>query len=230
MIRVCALIAAAVALTPMRADGSISYLSQERSVSAATSFDGAAQSVMAADFGPFVETVDLSVSFPTVAGGVGENRGRAGIDCELDPNRVRLSGAFVVAGGEAVVAGGGTEQVFGEGRVFLRVTFEITELSQFDLLASPRLAGEPGDRFKIVLEQVGGDGSVLFALDENDPAQAVNETGEFLPGVYELEYEAQLTSAGPESLGEVSFELRVPTPGAIALLIMPGAAAARRRR
>ncbi len=221
------LFAAPALLAPAGATGAISYLTQDRTISAATSFDGGMQTISAADFGPFVDVAQLAVTFPAVGGGTGENAARAGIDCHLDPNLISVIGDLSASGGLAV---GGLDPLFGEARISVAVSFEITDASPFFLMANPRPSAFAGDRFKLVFKQLDGAAEVFVDLDESTPPEAVNLSGQLAPGLYEVEYEVQFTSFGDDLSSSVAFSLQVPGPSALAVLGLPIASRARRRR
>ena len=204
-----------------------SYLSQDRSITATTTADGATKTLSAPDFAPFVDNLQLSTPFDAAGGGTGTNTADAGIDCQLDPNAIITKGSLGGTGGLAVVAGDPTT-VLGEAGAVVRATFVLDFDSPFTLIASARPDLDPKDRYRVKLEDLTRGGDVFF-LDESSPPQAVNMTGTLLKGEYSLEFEVEITVAGSETLRDFNFLLQVPSPGAgIALLL--GLPVFRRRR
>jgi hypothetical protein len=187
------------------AGADVVYLTQDRSITVMTSADGNVQDASAPDFGPFLQSLALSTPFPTPTGGTGVNGATAGIDCQLDPNAIRVVGSLSGSGGIGVVAGQQTVQ-FGEAQARINTTVHITEGTPFRLTASPRPSTRPGDRFKIKLKDETRH-TVLFLLDESSPPQAVDMAGTFAAMDLELEYQVELTVDGPEVLRDFSFHL-----------------------
>lgn len=221
-----ALLALAVAAAPSRAD--LIYQTQDRFITASTTYDQNTQTLTSPGFGPFVENLNLSTMFPAPGGGTGTNEAAVGIDCELDPNAIRVSGSLLGEGGLAVTGTGTTLQM-AEARARVAVDFHLDAATSFNLFSTPRPSTRPGDRFKIKLEDRTAH-IVLFFIDEGMPAQTVNLNGVLGVGDFSLEYECEMTVDGPQSLAEYQFNLTVPAPSGAALLACAGLFAVRRRR
>jgi hypothetical protein len=184
------------------------YVFQDRSIAATTSYNNNVQSTVAPTFAPFVQNLDLVTEFPIPGGGTATNRGRVGIDCQLDPNAIRVSGSLTGAGGLAVV-GGGTALQFGEATARVDVRFRLDEATPYTMLATPRPSTRAGDRFKIKLKNETTS-EILFLLDETMPVQAVNVSATLPAGEFELEYQVELTVDGPETLRDFEFRFLLP--------------------
>ncbi|MFN9969544.1 MAG: hypothetical protein ACK58T_06560 [Phycisphaerae bacterium] len=128
----CALSVASLSL------GAVTYLTQDRSITAATSFDGSLQTITAPDFNPFVQTINLSTNFPALNNTIGLNEAVAGIDCHLDPNNIKASGRLLARGG--MTADGNTVAA-GSAQATVRTTFRVDSASAFK--SSPRPAPWP---------------------------------------------------------------------------------------
>ncbi len=223
-----AVAAAALAAGAPCALADISYLDQNRSITAATSADANTQTLFAPDFAPFVESLNLSTTFDAVGGGTGINAAGAGIDCQLDPNAIVVTGSLSGAGGLSVT-GGSPKLVFSESAVRISTSFHLNTDTPYSLLATARPSSHPNDRFKIKVEDVTHN-LVLVFVDESMPPQAIDTGGIMLAGDYSLEFEAQLTIEGEETLKDFAFNLQVPSTGAPALAVIAGAFGLRRRR
>lgn len=205
----------------------VTYLTQDRSISAATSADGNSQTISATDFGAFVRSLNLSTTFDTPGGGIGVNAAGAGIDCQLDPDAIVVNGSLFGAGGLSIVNGTPTLQS-GDAAVNVSVSFQIDVASPFSLFASRRPSDNPGDRFKIKLKDPNGN--FLLFVDQDMPAQDVSLSGVLLPGEYSLEYEAQFSVEGEETLRNLSFNLQIPSVGGMGMMAAAGGLVLRRRR
>lgn len=205
------------------AHGAVTFLSQARSVTAATSADANTQTVSAPDFAPFVTLLSLAASFPTPGGGTGTNTAQAGIDCQIDPNGVQLLGRLTAAGGLNI---NGLVEV-GETAAEVIVTFAIDAPTPISLVAGPR-GTVPGDRFKIKLHPLVGD-DILF-VDDSMPPQSVDFQTLLAVGTYTLEYEIELTADGATASHDFNMSFAVPGPGAAGLVPLGLLAAGRRRR
>lgn len=211
------------------AHASVTYLTQERSISALISFDGSMQSASALDFGAFVDTVGVSATFPAAGGGEGINAAEAGIDCHLDPNRLRLDGTLSGAGGTSTLPGGGTAIEFGNASVITNVAFELDAATMISLIALPRPSLDPEDEFKIKFQSLSG-GTVLFELDETSAPEDVNLVMFLEAGQYKIEYEAEVTVSGDGTTKSFGFDLLVPAPATVVFALCPGVLGLRRRR
>lgn len=223
-----AAVAAWAAVGAATANAQVTYLTQDRSITAETSYDANVQTVSAGDFGPFAAAVDLEVGFTTPDGEAGVNEAHAGIDCQLDPNAIVASGNLSAGGGLALV-GGESTLVFGEAAAAIQTSFAITDATPFRLMASPRPSSDPKDRFKIKLEDQINN-IVLFYLDETMAAQVVDVAGLLAPGQYALEYQVEFTIWGPETLSDFYFKMEIPAPGTMGLAAAGALFSARRRR
>lgn len=207
--------------------GAVTYLTQDRSITAATTFDGTAQTVAAPDFARFAQTINLSTTFPGLNNTVGLNEAVAGIDCQLDPNKIKATGRLLARGGTSFVNGKDTVES-GSASATIRTTFHLDSASAFQLVASPRPLAGPKDKFKLKIESA--DTGVILLLDESTPPAAVNTAGLFAAGDYSLEYQIELSAE--DGTFDDSFEmvLVIPTPGVLGLAGSGVLAVARRRR
>lgn len=217
----------AVVIVAGTASGAMSFLTQARSVTASTTFDGQTDTKAAPDFNPFVQTASVATFFPSVTG-TSINRAVAGIDCHLDPNKIKVVGSLAAAGGLSLVNGEQAEEI-GDAVALVSLSFHIDADSPFVLAASARPSSNPKDKFKIKLAGPGG-GNVVFFMDEKVPAQSVQFAGVLGAGDYTLEYEAELSSGGPDTQSEYAFTLDIPAPSVAALLGVCGLGLLRRRR
>ncbi|MEX2218551.1 MAG: hypothetical protein WD749_07280 [Phycisphaerales bacterium] len=204
------------------------YLSQARAITAETTYNTTIQTLTAPGFGPFVESLNLSVPFPLAGGGTGVNAAATGIDCQLDPNAIRISGSLAGSGGVAIVGGQPVPQA-GEAGAEVGTTFRILAPTPISMIGTPRPSTNPGDRFQVKLENLTTQ-TVLFLLDETMPVQPVSFSGILPPGDYNFEFEAELRVDGPHSLAQYSLIVTVPSPAGGGVLAMAGLLAARRRR
>lgn len=194
------------------------YENQSRSITVFTSFDGASQTASAADFGPFDATISLSTPFPTPDGGVLTNVADAGIDCELDPNRIRLFGSLIAAGGISALPDGGTAIQFGQAAASAGALFQLTYPTPLRLTSLPRPNVNPEDKFTIKLRKRGGGGgggggnTEIVSLDETSAPQALNLQLLLLPGTYDLSFEVEVTVAGDEASSPYGLDLFLPSP------------------
>ncbi len=207
--------------------GGIGFLTQDRSITASTSADGNSQTIAAPGFGAFVASLNLSTTFQTPGGGTGTNKAGAGIDCQLDPDAIVVNGSLFGAGGLSV--GTGTPRLeTGDAAVSVSVGFQLDVATPFSLFASRRPSDNPGDRFKIKLKDPNGN--LLVFVDQTMPAQEVNLSGVLIPGVYSLDYEAQFSVDGDETIRDLSFNMQVPSAGGLGLLAASAGLLVRRRR
>lgn len=209
----------------LQARAGVTYQTQSRVISAATSFDGNAQTASAPDFGRFQAGLTLATEFVGTGGTLQENTAVAGIDCQLDPNAILVNGSLSAAGGLELTGG---KAVTGDAAVALSIQFTLDQATAFSLRASRRPSDSDKDRFKIKLESAGG---TIVMIDQNDPAQELDLAGTLPAGVYSLEYQAELKIEGPETLRDYYFDLVVPAPGSVSFAaLVLGASACRRRR
>jgi hypothetical protein len=199
--------ALAACASGLAAHADVTYLLQERSITATTSADGVIQTVAAPDFAPFVTQIDLATMFNTPGGGTAPNMAHVGIDCQLDPNAIRVIGTLSGAGGISLIGGSQVLQ-FGEAAARIDTNFEVAAATPFRMTASPRPSAHPGDRFKIKLKDETRH-IVLFFLDETMPPQAVDLSGTFNPGELSIEFQTELTVDGPETLRDFSFNITI---------------------
>jgi len=208
------------------AGASVTYLTQARTISATNTVDGLVQSKTAPDFASFVDLVSSSAIFVKPTGGTGTTSGGSGIDCQLDPNGVKLRGKLSAAGGLAL-SGGKPAVELGEAGVIVNLTFHLDEATAFALYVSPRPFGLVDDRFKFKFE--GDVAGKLISITDKDPSQAVNLEGVLPAGDYALEFEAQFRGDGEEVSSLYELGLSIPTPGTLAMLPFAGLLARRRR-
>ena len=210
-----------------RAGAEIVYSTQERSVSALTEFDMAAQTASASDFGPFLGGVGLSVLFPTPGGGAGENAASAGIDCQIDPLAIRATGTIGGSGGLALV-GGDPLQVAGEAGAIVKVQFSLLVDTPFRLFSTARPNGNLRDRFKLKLEDIDNATDVFF-IDEDSPPQVVDIDGTLTAGNYFLEFQLESKFGEGATFADFALLFQVPAPGAGMAISIGGVFASRRR-
>jgi hypothetical protein len=207
----------------------VSLVSQQRAISALTTFDANTVAAAAPDFAPFVTTVTSTVAFPIGGGGTNFNVASTTINCTVDPNDIRASGVLQAAGGVALV-GGVPTTVDGEAGVLIVVTFDVTIPTPFRLTAAPRPSTDPRDEFELELSEDTGLVEIIH-LRETDPAQHVDLVGLLQPGRYTLQYHLEYTQSGAVQTAEYGVTLLVPAPGAgLAGVVLVGGLARRRRR
>lgn len=187
------------------AAGDVTYLTQARSVTVLTSANNATQTLAAPDFGPFNATANLATTFPTPGGGSSPNEAVAGIDCQLDPNAIRVIGSLSGSGGLSIIGGNQVLQ-FAEAAARVQTLFHVSAGTPFRLTASPRPIGGPNDRFKIKLKNETTS-QVLLELDETMPPQSVDFSGLLDAADIEFEFQMELMVDGPESLAGFAVNL-----------------------
>ncbi|MBY0113984.1 MAG: hypothetical protein K2Y21_14300 [Phycisphaerales bacterium] len=217
----CALSVASLSL------GAVTYLTQARSITASTSFDGALQTLSAPDFNPFVQTINLSTTFPAFNNTIGKNEAVAGIDCQLDPNKIKALGRLTAAGGTSFVNGKDKAEE-GNASVSIRTTFHLDADSAYQLVTTPRPLAGPKDKFTLKIESVNL--GVIIFLDESSPPTAINQAGFFAAGDYSLEYQVEITSSNGSLDDTFEMTLTIPTPATAAALLLGAGLATRRRR
>lgn len=220
-----AVLAAALVAPAVRAD--LVYSSQLRQVTATTTFDAQTQTSTAPDFGAFSDQISLSVQFPGLGGTTGVNSAQAGIDCQLDPNRIRASGRLSGSGGLRTSDGGPEVEEIGEAHVRVSVEFDVSAATPIQLLALPRPTTDPRDNFSLRLRR---GGNTIFALDETQPAQNVDFLATLAPGSYSFEFEMTLHGSVNPSAADYSVQLLAPAPGGAGVAGLLALAAGRRRR
>lgn len=222
------LVAATLAGTCASAD--VVLLSQERSITASTSFDENVVTRQASDFSAFVETAAATVEFPSADGGLLTNTADSTINCIVDPNAIRAFGSLGASGGIGLV-GGRPEPVFGEAAATVYVEFQVLADTPFSLLASPRPSTSEEDEFELEFSAlVGGADEVEFRIDERDAPQWVERTGILTPGTYAIQYTVELTGDAAREAGAYSFSLTIPAPGVGVAGLGLGLLGLRRRR
>lgn len=207
--------------------GAVTYLTQDRSISAATTFDGTAQTLVAPDFGRFTQTINLSTTFPSLNNTVGLNEAVAGIDCQLDPNKIKATGRLLARGGTSFAAG--KDQVeSGSASASVRTTFHLDAAAAYQLIATPRPLAGAKDKFKLKIESA--DTGIILLLDESTPPTAVNTAGVFAAGDYALEYQIELSAEDGTFDDSFDMTLVIPSPGTLVVAAIAGIAGVRRRR
>jgi hypothetical protein len=190
------------ALVSSRAWGGILYTAQERTITVATSADGAVQTAAAADFGVFSDLVSLQTNFALPGGGLGVNAAEAGIDCQLDPNRIKLWGSVFGAGGV-----GATGVVSGRASVVLSVNVTLGASELVSVASRPRPNVNPEDVFKVKVRRTGNGGGVVLLVDQRDAPTALDTLVHLPAGDYSVEYQAEVTVVGGEATSDVGFLL-----------------------
>jgi hypothetical protein len=218
----CGVVVGSLAVTAARGD--LIYTSQNRFVEVETSANAQVLTDAAEDFGPFVTTLTSSVIFQTPTGPA-ENEGTSSIDCQLDPNAIIATGSLTGEGGLNV---NGNLEV-GEAEAFVFVTFTITELTPWQILASQRPSDNPEDEWEIELENVG-TGTNIFRIDETAPPQSVNVSGMLQPGTYSIQFEVEMSVASAEETETFDFLFAIPSPGGVSAFAVASLVACRRRR
>lgn len=222
------LIAATLAGTCASAE--VVLLTQARSITASTSFDGNVVSRQASDFSAFVETAAATVQFPSADGGLLTNTADSTINCIVDPNAIRAFGSLGASGGIGLV-GGRPEPVFGEAAATIYVEFQVTADTPFSMLVSPRPSTSEGDEFQVELSTLaGGTDGIEFRIDERDAPQWVDRAGILTPGTYAIRYTVELTGDAAREAGEYTFSFAIPAPGVGVAGLGLGLLGLRRRR
>lgn len=200
------LAAAAIALAATHAAAvDVTLLTQERTITARTSFDANAIAVAAPDFLPFNQTVTASVTFPTPGGGTAVNAATTTINCLANPNKMLASGTLSGAGGTAQV-GAALQPVIGETRTFLSITFDVSAARAYRVSASPRPSTDPADAFELELKSLT-TGDHLVAIDDTMPPQTVWVAGTLAPGRYSIKYKVEFTTRADAASAPYTFTL-----------------------
>lgn len=180
----------------------VALLTQQRSITAATTSNGNSQTVAAADFAPFVRSLNLSTTFIGPTGPV-TNVAISRIDCQIDPNAIRAFGNLTGAGGQIASTG---ETEIGDAKAAILVTFQVGSPVPFNLVAAQRPDLHPTDDFIIELKDLTRNVR-LFVLDQSDPPQAVDVSGTLQPGQYSMKYRVEATFDGTENSRAFNFNL-----------------------
>lgn len=180
-------------------------LTQERTITARTSFDANAVEAGAPNFLPFAQTVTASVSFPVAGGGTAVNTATTTINCLANPNKILSSGTLSGAGGTAQT-GASLTPVIGETRSSLIITFDIAAPTPYRLVASPRPSDDPADSFEIELKNTD-TGAHLVTVDETMPPQAVSMNSVLPPGRYMIKYKVEFTTRADTAVAPYTFIL-----------------------
>jgi len=185
--------------------GEFLYTVQERTIAVSTAADGAVEVASANDFAPFVADLALRTTFATPDGGTGLNAAEAGIDCHLDPNRIRLIGRIFGAGGTGVFADGTVGVIDGHAELALRVDVTLSGAELVSVASRPRPNVNPEDKFKIKIRRTGGEGTVVFQIDETSPPTEVDTLISLPAGDYSVEYQSEITVLEGEASSDIGF-------------------------
>lgn len=192
--------------------GAVVYTDQERTITVSTAADGAVQAASATDFAPFVDELALRAPFATPDGGTGVNTAEAGIDCHLDPNRIRLIGRILGAGGTGVFADGTIGTFGGHAAMALRVHVALGGDELVSVASRPRPDVNPDDAFTVKIRRTGGDGTVVLLIDETSSPTALDTLLTLPAGNYSIEYETEITVVNGEASSDAGFILLTRSP------------------
>ncbi|CAG0991761.1 hypothetical protein PHYC_02337 [Phycisphaerales bacterium] len=209
------------------ASADVTFLTQERRVTALATYDGSTAQQSAPNFDPFDAQVNVSTMFPT-PGGPAVNDAHAGISCTFEFGRVRARGRLEGQGG---VPEGGS-QVFGRATVLVDFTFEITHADEWRLEAlslDGSGGGVDGGMYEILFRSLD-TGQTLFFANNGSQIDGGSFRGPIEPGRYNVSYISELRSGGDDHLDDYEFEFRAPTPAAATILLAGLASFTRRRR
>lgn len=220
-------IAAGASAAALPAAAAVTYTSQVRTVSATTDADGVTVSRSAPDFSRFTDNASRLVPITTNTG-TGTNAADSGIDCILDPNAITAVGTLSGSGGLAVINGTPT-LVAGEAAAVIRIAFTITDPTPFRLTATARPTDDPGDRYKLKLDDLTR-AATLVDVDQNDPIAPVDALGVLQPGNYMFEYELEAHFDADTALRTYALNFAIPAPSTAAALLFALAPLGRRRR
>ena len=184
---------------------SVTLLTQERTVTARTSFDANVVTASAPNFQPFATTVTASVNFPASGGGTGANSATTTINCLANPNKILSSGTLAGSGGTAQV-GAMEQDVLGECKTSLLVNFNVTTPTPYRLTATPRPSDDPVDSFEIKLRNEDAH-DTLAEVDQTMPAQGIATNGVLAPGHYSIRYTVEFTVRAGSSTAPYNFLL-----------------------
>ncbi len=199
---VWAIVAGTVVGIGPAAVANVTFQSQQRSISVATTSNGGSQIASAPSFAPFVQNLVLSTTFPG-ADGPTPNVSAGRIDCQIDPNAIRASGFCGGSGGVRASTG---EPEVGECNVSILVTFVVDTPTAFNLVAAPRPALRPTDEFKLELKDQTRHDQLVY-LSELDAPRQVGTSGTLQPGTYSMRYKVEGTFDGAEMSRDFSFNL-----------------------
>ena len=191
----------AVCLASM-AGADVTFLTQQRSITAVTTANGGSQTLIAPDFAPFVQSLNLSATFAGPNGPV-TNVAISRIDCQIDPNSIRALGNLAGAGG--VLASTGEVEI-GDAKASIFITFQVNSPLPFNLVAAARPALHPTDDFLIEFKDITRNTRV-FVLDMGDPPAAVNVSGTLQPGQYWMKYRVEGTFDDAAASRDFGFNL-----------------------
>ncbi len=203
--RLCTLLIAFAGVVPA-AHAQVTLLTQDRVITVSTTADGNVQSLAAANFDPFVQSLLITTTFTAPDGTQVPNTAGTGIDCVVDPNAIRARGTLTGQGGLNIF--GQPEEGEADASVF--VTFSVATPTPYRLYATPRPSDNPRDEFEIELANMGTH-QRLFLLRETAPPQTVDMTGVLAPGTYSIQYQVEYTSAGPQSVRNFNFNFTLGT-------------------
>ncbi len=212
------------------AAGGVTFLSQERRITAHTTFDGGTVEAAATGFELFETTVNASVLFPS-AQGPRENFANAGISCTFEFGKFRARGELEGAGGVAVLPGG-PQTVVGSATAYTMFTFETDEVYPWQVRADSldgSGGGENGGDFEVVLRSLDS-GEVIFFADRSSGLDGTDVGGILPAGRYSVSYTTDLIADDEGHGDEYDFEFRVPGPGTVSAVAVAGLALLRRRR
>lgn len=219
---VCIGLGSALASSGAHAD--IVFLTQSRTITAATTANADTLTSSAANFAPFVDDLQSTALFSGPLGVPRVNRARTTITSILDSNSIRTNTRFECEGGEN--DNGGEE--LGDASLDILLTFTISESTEFNFFSSPRPNGMTTDEFEIEFKQIGGDD--IYANHGDPNPQLVDITGILQPGDYQLKVKVEFSANAPDQAAEYDFYLNVPAPVSTLPFAAGAIFAARRRR
>jgi hypothetical protein len=185
----------------------VTILTQQRTISVATTLDANITSASAPDFSPFVRKIQVG-GVVQGAGGLVPVTASGRIDCQIDPNKIIATGRILGAG--AVAASTNTIEE-GNSKVLVLVTFMVDAPIQIGLVAAPSPAVLPTDDFIVELRDQTRHNDV-FSLQAHDPPQTVNFTTTLQPGEYSMKYKIEGTFSDAQIERSFGFALAFPRP------------------
>lgn len=219
-----------VAISAGPAAAGVTFLSQERRITAHTTFDGSTVEASATGFELFETIVNASVLFPSAQGNR-ENFANAGISCTFEFGKFRARGRLEGAGGVALLPGG-PQTVVGWATAYTMFTFETDEVYPWEVRADSldgSGGGENGGNFAVILRSLD-TGETLFFADRGSGLDAISVGGILPAGRYSVSYTTDLIADDDGHGDEYDFEFRVPGPGGASIMAMAGLAVFGRRR